>query len=69
MNNLHYFNITFTYRKTNELGDREATDARNSPDRPADFATLCANLLMIQSSIQAPLFTQIYTQISPNPST
>ena len=63
MNNLHYFNITFIYRKTNELGDREATDARNSPDRPADFATLCANLY------NDPEFnpsTTIYPDLHPN---
>ena len=31
-------------RKIHELGDREETDARNSPDKPESFEEKCAKL-------------------------
>ena len=61
-----YFNINLNCsfcRKTNELGDREATDARNSPDRPADFVTICANLYNDHNFNPS---TKIYADLHPN---
>ena len=50
-------------RKTNELGDRQAIDARNSPDRPEDFATLCAKLFNDENFNPS---TNAYPNLHPN---